>query len=82
MASVLVLHNYGVIYTVGQHYAIHVKIFKVRLSACCKAGPSSNLRAVTLEEALYPAEAMRTTIGYSTSGINKYCIAASILDRH
>jgi hypothetical protein len=82
-ASVVVAQTQG-----GQHSQVpnqmhfFIKIFKVRLSACCKAGPSSNLRAVTPEEALYPAEAMRTTIGYSTSGIKKYCIAASILHRH
>jgi hypothetical protein len=31
-------------------------------SACCTAGPSSNLGSAPLEEALYRADAMRTTI--------------------
>ncbi len=30
-------------------------------SACCTAGPSSNLGSATLEEALYRADAMRIT---------------------
>jgi hypothetical protein len=30
-------------------------------SACCTAGPSSNLGSAPLEEALYRADAMRTT---------------------
>jgi hypothetical protein len=78
-ASVVVSQAQG-----GQHSQVPnqmhftIKIFKVRLSACCKIGPSSNLGSVTPEEALYRAEAMRTTIGYSTSSIYEYCMYVSL----
>jgi hypothetical protein len=76
-ASVVVAQAQG-----GQHSQVPEHFFILRcgmaqtvaLSACYKAGPCSNLGSVTPEEALYPAEAMRTTIGYSTSSIYEYCM--------